>query len=253
MAQIDAEIWAIIPARFASTRLPGKPLADVAEKPLIRWAWEAASGADVFSRTIIATDDERIASTASGFGAEVVMTSPEHASGTDRIAEVVLSTTEEHRPDFVVNIQSDEPLITPAILARFAREFANSDRRMGTIVAPASPTDLDDPSAVKVVIDRSGDALYFSRAKIPFDRDGAGWEGYLKHIGIYAFETSALLEFAELPRMPLESAEKLEQLRALEHGWKIFCIEIADAARLIGVDTQDDIARVEAVLRGRGE
>jgi len=248
---VKKTIWALIPARFGSTRLPGKPLRIIAEKPLIQWVWEAADGSKSISRTIIATDDERIAAIAAEFGAESVMTDPKHASGTDRIAEVIMNTYPAERPDYVVNIQGDEPLLTAGILDEFLDRFVDSGQSIGTIIAPAQRRDIDDPSKVKVVVDRHGDAIFFSRSKIPFDRDGKGNVDYLKHVGIYAFKTHALMDFTKLEPTPLERIEKLEQLRVLEHGRTIRCIEIEAAAGLIGVDTEADIVEVESALSKR--
>ena len=245
---MKGSVWAMIPARFASTRLQGKPLRLIGDKPLIRWVWEAASSAKSISRTIVATDDERIAAAAREFGAECAMTDPHHRSGTDRIAEAIMATYPSDRPDYVVNIQGDEPLLTADLIDEFVGKFIESGRPLGTIVALADEIEIDDPATVKVVVDPRGDAIYFSRSRIPFDRDEKEKVDYLKHIGIYAFKIHALLDFTKLEPTPLERIEKLEQLRALEHGWKIRCIEIAAAARLIGVDTEADILRAESAL-----
>ncbi|MCK5833283.1 3-deoxy-manno-octulosonate cytidylyltransferase [bacterium] len=251
---MNYNIWAIIPARYASKRLPGKPLREIAGKPLIWWAWRAATNSGLFNKVIIATDDERIAKTSESFGADYTMTNPEHASGTDRIAEVIISTLPSSRPSVVLNIQGDEPLLTPGILEQFVPKFIESGKPMGTIITPARMDEIEDPATVKVITDSNNDALYFSRARIPFDRDGMGRVIYYKHIGIYAFQTPALIEFSKMKPSKLETIEKLEQLRAIENGWKISCVEITEATNLIGVDTESDLKRAEKViLRGNIE
>ncbi len=252
--EMNENIWAVIPARFASTRLPGKPLREVAGKPLIEWVWRAAVDSGVFERVIIATDDKRIEQAATAFGAEVKITGSHHTSGTDRVAEVLISTYPLERPKWTVNIQGDEPMMTADILREFVSKFTASNRPMGTVLAPAKPEEIDDSSIVKAVLKLDGTAIYFSRAKIPFDRDGAGDVRYMKHIGIYGYKTHTLIDFALLRPTALENIEKLEQLRAIERGWDIFCVEIPEAARLIGVDTEEDLARAsEALSRGRIE
>ena len=246
-------IFAIIPARYNSERLPGKPLADIGGVPMIRFVWEAAVGADSIDRVIIATDDPRIELAAKNFGAEVIMTSEKCVSGTNRAAEVIRQIYPSERPDIALNIQGDEPLLTPEILNKFVAEFQKSGEDIGTIVAPAEREEMDDPNTVKVVCDSRGNALYFSRSPIPHSRDIESPDRagaiYLKHIGIYAFKAHALLEFDRLEQTPLEKIEKLEQLRALENGMAIRCITIEEASRLIGVDTPRDLERVISLLR----
>lgn len=246
----------VIPARYGSTRLPGKALLPLAGKPMIQWVYERAhrSGA---SEVIIATDDARIQKAAQSFGAPVAMTSPKHASGTDRIAEVAeRGGWPAH--DIVVNVQGDEPLIPPALINQVATVLHDAPAAgVATLAAPiASCEELLNPSVVKVVADITERALYFSRAPIPWNRDGASgglesqrnYEGARRHIGIYAYRVSSLLKLAALPAAYLETLEKLEQLRALANGIEI---RVADAVERPGLDvnTQDDLAEVERLLR----
>jgi len=248
----------VIPARHASTRLPGKPLLELAGKPLIRWVHEraCASGA---SEVIIATDDERIAAVARGFGAEVALTAVEHASGTDRIAEVA---RQRRWPadDIIVNVQGDEPLMSVELVAQVATLLAtHPGAHLATLAARLdSLAAFLDPNVVKVVCDHAQRALYFSRAPIPWQRDAApaglasqqSFAGARRHIGLYAYRVEALLHLAKLAPTMLEQAEKLEQLRALEHGMDI---RVAEACVPPGpdVNTAEDLQRVQALLRGR--
>jgi len=219
----------VIPARYASTRLPGKALLPVAGKPLLQWVYRRACAAGA-GEVLIATDDERIASAASAFGAAVVLTARSHHSGTDRIAEVARARRWEP-DDIVVNVQGDEPLMPPAVIAQVAALLAAQPQaHIGTLATPITSLDeLIDPNIVKVVTDARGMALYFSRAPIPWNRDGApagiGSQrdagGARRHRGLYAYRVAALLRLAQLPQGELEAREKLEQLRALEHGLSI--------------------------------
>lgn len=246
---------AVIPARYASSRLPGKPLLDIGGKPMLQWVHEATlqSGADA---VVIATDDARIEAAATAFGADVCMTSATHSSGTERLAEVV-----ERRgiddDTIVVNVQGDEPLIPPALVRQVAEDLGrHSLARIATLVAPLTDADaFFDPNVVKVAIDREGYALYFSRAPIPWDREllrdgrralsalAAPW----RHIGIYAYRAGYLRGYADMAAAPLEQAEQLEQLRALWHGEKIHVAE-AVVRPGPGVDTQADLDAVRALL-----
>jgi 3-deoxy-manno-octulosonate cytidylyltransferase (CMP-KDO synthetase) len=244
-------IFAIIPARYCSTRLPGKALADIAGKPMLQWVWEAAKLTSEIERVIIATDDERIRTSAESFGAEVIMTSPNCKSGSDRVFEAVESIPNEDRPDFVLNIQGDEPLLTPSILGDLISALRECSAPMATIITPADEHDLQTPSTVKAVVDSNSNALYFSRAGIPFVA-GDYRPVFFKHIGIYAYRPDFLALFAKLPPSPLEFAEKLEQLRALENGFKIHCIEIPAAKSLIGIDTPEDLAEIRKLLANPG-
>ncbi len=240
-----------IPARAGSSRLPGKALADLGGKPMLQWVYEkacAAGAADVS----IATDDERIAAAARAFGAVARLTSARHASGTDRIAE--LAEFEGWADtDIVVNVQGDEPLIPPANIAQVAALLTGcAQAALATLsTAILSLEEFLDPNAVKVVTDRRGRALYFSRAPIPMHRDGApggrSFEGARRHVGIYAYRVAALRRLTGLAPTPLERAEKLEQLRALEHG---MVIQVAEACEPPGpdVNTPEDLRRVAALI-----
>lgn len=240
-------VTAIIPARWASTRFPGKPLALLRDKPLVQHVWERASRAKSVGRVIIATDDMRIAETAFAFGAEVSLTSPRHPTGTDRLAEVAAKL---RGASVILNIQGDEPNIAPATIDRLARELLDNPRLgMATAASPISdPGDLHNPNTVKVVVNRAGHALYFSRCAIPHDRDGTGGVRYLRHQGIYAYRRKVLLDFVRWKPTPLEKAEKLEQLRALENGVDIGVIIVRHDS--VGVDVPEDLAKAARVLRG---
>lgn len=247
----------VIPSRYASSRLPGKPLLKIAGKPLLQWVYEhaCASGA---GEVVVATDDERIAEAARGFGAHVAMTSPVHPSGTDRVAEVA------HQlgwagDDIVVNLQGDEPLMPPALIGQVAQLLgAVPQAHIATLAARITQlAALLDPNVVKVVADPAGRALYFSRAPIPWSRDTApagiasqrDFTGARRHIGLYAYRVAALQRLQRLPPSLLEQIEKLEQLRALENGLHI---QVADALAAPGpdVNTAEDLLRVERVLAG---
>ncbi len=245
-------VLGIIPARFASTRFPGKALALLAGFPLIRHVYAAARACKTISDVWVATDDERIADTVRAFGGNAVMTRPDHSSGTDRIVEA-LDNMEANDCEFVVNIQGDEPLILPEAIDRcIAAIAATPDADWATLIYPLGRADdIADPSLVKVVRDGKGFALYFSRAPIPFDRDGAGSAPAYGHTGLYVYRTEALRRFAVTSPTPLEQTEKLEQLRALESGMKILCVEAADASP--GVDTPADLERVEKLLKEQPE
>ena len=237
----------IIPARYASTRLPGKPLLAETGKCLIRHVVESLQGARRVERTVVATDDERIAEAVGAFGGEAVMTRADHRCGTDRIAEAAGIL---HLPDeaIVVNVQGDEPEIPPSCVDRLVELLTGCDAPMATLITPLSPEQAHDPNRVKCVTDRAGRALYFSRAPIPFDRDEAGGVAYKLHLGIYAYRTAFLKRFTQLAPTPAELAEKLEQLRALEHGHTIVTAEVAyDGA---GIDTPADYAAFVRRVRG---
>jgi 3-deoxy-manno-octulosonate cytidylyltransferase (CMP-KDO synthetase) len=242
----------IIPARFAASRLPGKPLLKIGDRPLIQWVWQRARDSGAGS-VIVATDDERVRDVAQQFGAQVLMTSTEHTSGTDRMAEVV-SSRHWAAEDIVVNLQGDEPMMPPHVIARVAEGLASTGADIATAAAPIeSLKEYLDPNAVKVVCARDGSALYFSRAPIPWPRDDAAdgeptrYDGSLRHIGIYAFRVRSLLQFAAWPPTRLEGAEKLEQLRALENGMRIHVVTLSEAPPA-GVDTPEDLERVRALL-----
>jgi len=248
----------IIPARWGSTRFPGKPLCEIAGKPLLRHVWERCRRARKIDRTIIATDDMRIAEAAFAWGAEVALTSPKHQSGTDRIAEVA-----KRAKDFslIINVQGDEPLADPQLLDRIVSTLQQN--RQIAIVTAAHPfknaRDALSPHQVKVVIDLSGNALYFSRAPIPYPRsgrfpaaEGPGRLGnrpslFLRHQGIYGFRRAMLLQFVKWKPTPLEQAESLEQLRALENGVRVHVLVTKHGSP--GVDTPADAEAVAASLR----
>lgn len=245
----------VIPARYASTRLPGKALLPLAGKPMIRWVYERARASRA-AEVLIATDDARIAEAARGFGAAVVLTAATHASGTDRIAEVARIRT-WHDDEIVVNVQGDEPLIPPAIIDQVAALLvAHPTAHIATLATRIeSLAEFLDPNAVKVVSDAEGRALYFSRAPIPWDREGAPagitsqtrFGNARRHIGLYAYRVGALHRLASLAPTALEQCEKLEQLRALGHGMEI---RLADACERPGpdVNTQEDLERVTGLL-----
>ncbi|HEY8899561.1 MAG TPA: 3-deoxy-manno-octulosonate cytidylyltransferase [Chthoniobacterales bacterium] len=236
---------AIIPARWGSTRFPGKPLALLAGKPLVQHVWERCLRAKKLRRVIVATDDLRIAEAAFEFGAEVALTSPEHPTGSDRLAEVAASLRGVSR---IINVQGDEPLIEPKLIDRLVTELKeNPDAGMVTAATPfLDASAATDPNCVKVVADRLGNALYFSRSLIPFDRDGSGAVVPLHHLGIYGYRRNFLLEYVKWKPTPLEQSEKLEQLRALEMGARIRLVETKH--RSIGVDTPEDLAAAEQEL-----
>jgi 3-deoxy-manno-octulosonate cytidylyltransferase (CMP-KDO synthetase) len=243
----------IIPARFGSTRLPAKPLLQIGDRPLIQWAWQSAIDSGAAS-VLVATDDERIRAAAAKFGADCVMTSPHHVSGTDRIAESVRAKGFA-ADDIVVNLQGDEPMIPAGVVASVAqglREVAGSD--ISTAITPIrSLAEFLDPNCVKALRARDGRALYFSRAPVPWPRDSisaqapASFHGAWRHIGIYAYRVRSLLQFAAWPPTPLETTEKLEQLRALEHGMHIHLVTLTEPPPA-GIDTPEDLERVRAAL-----
>jgi 3-deoxy-manno-octulosonate cytidylyltransferase (CMP-KDO synthetase) len=245
----------VIPARFASTRLPGKPLLDIAGRPMIRHVWERASLSSA-ARVVIATDDERIRAVAAGFGAEVCMTAPVHPSGTDRLQEAV-AVLGLQADAIVVNVQGDEPLIPPEVIDQVAANLAReADCGIATLCEPLESTEAFlDPNIVKLVRDDRSRAIYFSRAPIPWPRDAFAAdrsrlpEGFrpLRHIGIYAYRVDFLHRFVGWPLGTLEGLESLEQLRALEHGVGIHA-DHACAPIPGGVDTPADLARVNALL-----
>lgn len=245
----------VIPSRYAASRLPGKPLLDIGGRPLIQWVWECARASGA-ANIVVATDDARIVQAARSFGALAALTAPTHASGTDRIAEVARAM-DLPAEDIVVNLQGDEPLMPPAAVGAVAAALHERPHMdMASAVAPVrSLAEFTDPNCVKAVRAGDGRALYFSRAPVPWPRDhvAAGrpgaFEGAWRHVGLYAYRVRSLLRFAAWPPTPLESIEKLEQLRALEHGMSIHLIEL-DGAPPAGVDTPEDLERVRAQLRG---
>ena len=242
------KIIGIIPARFASTRFPGKPLALIAGKPLIQHVVEQCQRAKTLSEVIVATDDTRIWEVAQDF-CRVEMTRPDHPSGSDRIAEVA----ERCDADAILNIQGDEPLIDPNVVDAVARALGQNE--MSTAATPVrNPDEYDNPNVVKVVVNTAGQALYFSRRTIPYVREAASRPvpeqlaafPFLKHLGIYGYRRGTLLRLVKFPVSPLENAEKLEQLRALENGIGIAVVKVDYDS--IGVDLPEDVARVEKIL-----
>lgn len=238
-------VLGVIPARFASSRFPGKPLVSIDGKPMIRHVWERARQARTLGRLLVATDDERIAAAARAFGAETVMTRADHPSGTDRVAEAAAATDAE----IIVNIQGDEPLIEPAAIDLAVSTLLDDPGcRMATLKRRIERAeDVRNPNVVKVVTTLDGWALYFSRSPVPFARDGSAV--WWKHIGLYVYRRDLLLSYSALPRGPLEEAEKLEQLRALENG---IGIRVAETDYdTIGVDTPEDLDAVLKLWRSR--
>ena len=234
----------VIPARYSSTRLPGKPLKEICGVPMICRVWQRASLAKSVADVIVATDDERIFNAVEKFSGRAIMTRADHKTGTDRLAEVA-----EKFPDvdIIVNVQGDEPLIEPALIDELIAEFADENLQMATVATEMTDeAEFKNPNNVKVVIDRNNDALYFSRALIPYPRN-AGKSKIFKHIGIYAYRRKFLLDYAKMEPTPLEQSESLEQLRALENGFKIRVIK--SSYRFIGVDTEEDLKLVNEIYR----
>ncbi len=254
-----APIIAVIPARYGSTRFPGKALALIKDKPMIQWVYERAQRSRLVNRVVVATDDERILQAVSAFGGEAVMTSPEHPTGTDRIAEVA----EKLDCDIVVNVQGDEPLIHPEMIDQAISPLRDdASIPMSTLCKKIdNREEAFDPNVVKVVFDGKGFALYFSRAPIPWDRDH--WSGknpftepalarpMYKHIGLYVYRRDFLLRYAKMPQTPLEASEKLEQLRALESGCRIMTVVTKHES--FGVDIPGDLSKILNRLKERRE
>lgn len=259
----DMRTLAVLPSRYAASRFPGKPLTLIAGKPMIQWVWEAAKAAQGVSHVVVATDDERIVKAVHDFGGRVVITDPALPSGTDRVAAAMDMVSESF--DVILNIQGDEPAMHPETIAAVVRLMAeNPNLPMGTAACSfATPNEIFNPNAVKVVVDNKGRALYFSRSPIPyvrnsqiFDPDFRPWlkpeqlSLFKRHLGLYAYRPETLRAFTKLPAHPLEQTEMLEQLRALAAG---IPIGVAETPHLsLGVDTPADIPPVEALLRERG-
>jgi 3-deoxy-manno-octulosonate cytidylyltransferase (CMP-KDO synthetase) len=236
-------IAGVIPARLSSTRLSRKVLRTIVGRPMVEWVWRAAATSGLMDPVVVATDSEEVASVCRERGIPVVMTSTECPSGSDRVREVARQID----ADIYVNIQGDEPTLTADFFPPLLGLFARPEVEVSTLAVPCPPLEFANPNAVKVVTALDGRALYFSRATIPFDRDKTGFAGYRKHLGIYAYRKAALERFAALSPSPLEMLERLEQLRLLENGIAVF---VADAPRdTIGVDTEEDLIRAEAVLK----
>jgi len=247
MSLPQIQVNVVIPARYGSTRLPGKPLVSLAGRPMIQRVYERAKLAKRVNRVIVATDDDRILKAVEAFGGEARMTRADHRTGTERVAEVAAHV----EGDVFVNVQGDEPLLDPAAVDRAVDALLEEPRAgVATVATPIkSPADIMDPNVCKVVLDFEENALYFSRAPIPWVRDSAGkvQVRHLKHLGLYVFERDALLEYPTLPQGELERIEQLEQLRWLENGWKIRVAEVEHDA--ISVDVAEDVAKVEKLLR----
>jgi 3-deoxy-manno-octulosonate cytidylyltransferase (CMP-KDO synthetase) len=241
----------VIPARYGSRRFPGKPLADLHGRPMVQWVWERVCQSRRLSRVIVATDDDRIYKTVSAFGGEAMMTREDHPSGTDRVAEVVANMDVEA----VLNIQGDEPLLDGEVLDVLISAFdTEPGLDMVTLAARFRGNTREvDPNAAKVVVDREGYALYFSRWPIPYvhhEPPGTNWKGPLQHVGVYGFRKDFLMTFAALEPTPLEEIEGLEQLRALEHGYRIKVVEVDHMP--LNVDTEEDLDRIRAIVKERG-
>jgi 3-deoxy-manno-octulosonate cytidylyltransferase (CMP-KDO synthetase) len=241
------EVVIVIPARFGSTRLPGKPLVSLAGQPMIQRVYERAKLASQAARVIVATDDERIAKAVESFGGAARMTRPDHRTGTERVAEVAA----HEKGDVFVNVQGDEPLLDPvAVDTAISALLEEPAAAIATVATPIkTPADIMDPNVVKTVLDFDNNGIYFSRAPIPWVRDTASkiQVRHLKHLGLYVFQRDALLEYPTLPQGELERIEQLEQLRWLENGWKIRVAEVEHDA--VSVDVPEDVARVERLLQ----
>ncbi|NCC85759.1 MAG: 3-deoxy-manno-octulosonate cytidylyltransferase, partial [Clostridia bacterium] len=238
------KVLCVIPARYASTRLPGKPLAMIAGKPMIQHVYERACRAVIPQEVVVATDSDIVAETVKGFGGKVMMTSPDHPSGTDRLAEVALSYGDI---DVIVNVQGDEPMIPPEVIDRLAQAFEDDeDLNMATLKTLMGEEDYNNPNAVKVVTDQNGYALYFSRSLLPYPRNKTADFKVYKHVGIYAYRRSFLLSYAAFEPTPLEQIEGLEQLRALENGQRIKVLE--SKFQGIGIDTPEDLAAINTLF-----
>ena len=247
MSSAKPEVVIVIPARFGSTRLPGKPLVSLAGKPMIQRVYERAKMSTLADRVIVATDDERIVKAVESFGGTARMTRPDHRTGTERVAEVAA----HEKGDVFVNVQGDEPLLDPVAVDTavnaLLEEPAAAIATVATLIKV--PADIMDPNVVKTVLDFDNNGIYFSRAPIPWVRDTAGkiQVRHLKHLGLYVFQRDALLEYPTLPQGELERIEQLEQLRWLENGWKIRVAEVEHDA--VSVDVPEDVARVEKLLQ----
>jgi len=238
------KVLCVIPARYASTRLPGKPLKDIAGKPMVCRVYDRAVQAQKVSETIVATDDERIVKAVEANGGKAMMTRADHPTGTDRLAEVAAAFPDV---DLIINVQGDEPLIEPSLIDELASVF-ESDRELHMATVKTEITDrveIGNPNNVKVVTDRNGYALYFSRSVLPYPRN-EGCPVY-KHIGIYAYKRDFLIQYAKMISTPLEKSESLEQLRALENGYRIKVVETT--SKFVGVDTVEDLIKVNEIYK----
>ena len=241
------KVVVVIPARYGSTRLPGKPLVSLAGQPMIQRVYERAKAAEMVHEVIVATDDDRIMNAVKAFGGQARMTRPDHRTGTERVAEVAAHV----EGDVFVNVQGDEPLLDPAAVDTAVEALLEDEQTaVSTVATPIKSTaDIMDPNVVKVVLDFDSNALYFSRAPIPWvrDRDAPVHAQHMKHLGLYAFRRAALLDFATLPLGDLERVEQLEQLRWMENGYKIRVAETSHDS--VSVDVPEDVARVDELIR----
>jgi 3-deoxy-D-manno-octulosonate 8-phosphate phosphatase (KDO 8-P phosphatase) len=236
----------VIPSRYASTRLPGKPLVDILGKPMVQHVYERALEVTGIHAVLVATDDERVANAVAGFGGRCVMTSPDHPSGTDRLTEVMTKID----GDIFINVQGDEPMVRPGDIAKLAAGMAADPTvQVGTLCHPIPARESTNPNTVKLVAANNGDALYFSRAPIPYPRDGDGTARYMKHVGVYAYRREVLAAYSKLPQPMIELTEKLEQLRLLAAGIRIRAFEVGPTGP--GVDTPECLERVRVLMAGR--
>lgn len=243
------KVLCVIPARYASTRLPGKPLALIAGKPMIQHVYTRACEATEPDDVIVATDSDKVYDAIVGFGGKAIMTSPDHPSGTDRLAEVAMQYPDV---DVIVNVQGDEPMIKPEIIDRLAKAFDGDDElKMATIKVPMKENEYSDPAAVKVVTDDNGYALYFSRSLIPYPRNKVEGMQVYKHVGVYAYRRDFLLQYAALEPTMLERVEGLEQLRALQNGYRIKVLE--SDFQGIGIDTPEDLEAINKLFAAQNE
>ncbi len=240
------KVIGVIPARYGSSRFPGKVLADLAGKPMIQWVYEQSLKSQTLDQLFIATDDELVLKAVERFGGNAVMTRPDHQSGTDRIAEAV----EKIEPDIVVNIQGDQPLLDPKMIDEAVQPMLDDTTiQMSTIKTKISEEDYNDPAVVKVVVDEDDFALYFSRSLIPYSRDKVAVNVY-EHVGLYVYRKDFLLKISTLPQTYLEKIEMLEQLRVMEKGYKIKVVETkSEHAAGVSVDTPEDLAKVEKLIK----
>lgn len=238
------KVMCVIPARYASSRFPGKVLADILGKPMIQHVYDRAKSAGI-SEVLIAADDQKVVDAVTEFGGSVVMTSPDHQSGTDRIHEAISS----YDCDIIINVQGDEPLIPAEVICRLTKLMVeNPDCEMATVAVPADREAMQDPNKVKVVFDANNRAMYFSRSLIPFLRDGGDDTPVYLHWGIYAYRRQTLEKFIQLPAGRLENCEKLEQLRAMENGIDIKVV-VVEGLESVGVDTPEDLIQAQEKLR----
>lgn len=246
------KVLAVIPARYASTRFPGKPLAMIGNKPMIQWVWEGVKGIGAIGEAVVATDDERILKAVESFGGKAMMTSDSHRSGTDRCGEVLMRMADS-KADVVINVQGDEPRVEHTQIESLIEAFADNQVQIATLKKRiATQDELFSPNVVKVTTDLKGNAITFSRNPIPFLRgkEQKEWldvQPYFKHIGIYAFRREVLEQVVRLEQTPIELSESLEQMRWIENGYKIAVRETE--VENIGVDTPEDLARLNAAVR----